>query len=511
MNSPTFTPLGRKLAIAIAGTALVALVLSLALNILPLLHSYRLDAVQRSRTLADLMAASLVAAVDFQDHEAAQEILDLYALVPDVTGAAVYTADGATFASYLRPPDFVAVDTPRVQDSLNELLVLRPVTAGADPAVLAIRFSLTRQWEVLSRYLLVAALILAVVFAVSFRLAKHFRKKLGDPLRELTEVVTKIGKSEDYSQRVDAGGNDEIGLLMTEFNSMLEKIDQRDMELRRHREQLEQLVDQRTLQLKISRLELLRINRDLVGEIRKRTKAEMIREEVERINRHDLKSSLSLVIGYPELLLRNKDLNEEQEKYIKRIRAAGYRMLDMVTNHLDMFKMEKGIYTLKLLPVDLVETVCSLEEEFAPLLNKSKVSLRVLLNGEDVVGNEVFEVAGEGPLLRAMLRNLIQNAIEASNENDTVTVSMECGRKKQIAVSNPTPVPKEVRQRMFERYVTHGKEHGTGLGTYFAALVARTHGANISMSTDNRTGTVMTVTFRDAPSPQQIPAPARTH
>jgi signal transduction histidine kinase len=58
------------------------------------------------------------------------------------------------------------------------------------------------------------------------------------------------------------------------------------------------------------------------------------------------------------------------------------------------------------------------------------------------------------------------------------------------------PVPAEIRERFFEKYVTHGKENGTGLGTYFAALIARTHGADITMNTGDETGTTLRITFR---------------
>jgi len=236
----------------------------------------------------------------------------------------------------------------------------------------------------------------------------------------------------------------------------------------------------------------------LEAEIRRRTKAEMVRDEVERINRHDLKSSLSLVIGYPELLLTEGGLNDQQVKSVKRIRAAGYRMLDMIRNHLDMFKMEHGIYSLRQKPVDLVETACALEEEFAPLLASLGVSLNIELDEAEVVGVEQFAVRGEEPLLRAMLRNLIQNAIEASNRGGLVLMRLENGPRKRVSVYNQTPVPAEIRHRVFDKYVTHGKENGTGLGTYFAALIARTHGANIVMRTDDQAGTLMTVVFRDA-------------
>ncbi len=325
--------------------------------------------------------------------------------------------------------------------------------------------------------LLTGAVILCVVFLFSFKVAARFRRKLGDPLGELTTVVRSIAEKKDYSRRVEYVSDDEVGVLVAEFNAMLGQIQKRDALLGHHQKALEETVEERTQQLQLKQLELLRNNRLLLSEIKKRTQAEMIREEVERINRHDLKSGLSLVIGYPELLLAEGDLNERQTKHLKRIRAAGYRMLDMIRNQLNIFKMENGIYSLSESDVDLVEVVCSLEEEFLPLLEQGKVVLDIEYNGQRAQGDEVFTVKGEEPLMRTMFRNLIQNGIEASSIGDTVLVSLSDNGRKCITVSNSAPVPEEIRHRFFDKYVSYGKENGTGLGTYIASLIARTHGA----------------------------------
>lgn len=503
MGDDRFTPLGRKLVAAILGTSLLALVLAFALNLLSAIHSHEREAAQRARSLTSLMASSLAAAADFDDPDAATEDLSALALIPEVSGAAVYVDGNVLFASYGAPPPLPSQtpsmheDGPKVEMGLSSLTVTRPVASASPGSWLVVTVSLAGQWAAMWHSLLIALLILLGVFAICIRVAIRFRRRLTDPLTELGRAVADITLNEDYARRVEYRSDDEIGMLVTGFNAMLEKIGQRDAELRGHRQYLEQMVDKRTRQLEISRQELERKNLMLEAEIRRRTKAEMVRDEVERINRHDLKSSLSLVIGYPELLLTEGGLNEQQVKSVKRIRAAGYRMLDMIRNHLNMFKMEHGIYTLRQKPVDLVETACALEEEFAPLLSSLGVSLNIELDEAEVVGVERFTVRGEEPMLRAMLRNLIQNAIEASNRDGLVLVRLENGPRKGVSVYNQTSVPTEIRHRVFDKYVTHGKENGTGLGTYIAALIARTHGANIVMRTDDQAGTLMTVVFRD--------------
>ena len=489
-------PLGRKIAAAILGTTLVALALSFFLNSIPMIHAYRQDGVDKARTLAGLMAASLAAPVDFDDPVAARENLGTLALNPAVTGAAVYLADGTPFAVFGEPPAHASLSGPGVEAGLSGLTAVAAIPSSRAGCVVALNVSLAGQWGFLRSYLLSGAVVLLGVFVFCFKLAGKFRRRLGDPLRGLTEAVDAIAASRDYSRRVDYESDDELGVLVAEFNAMLGRIEDRDARLNRHREMLEQRVEERTLQLKVKQLELLRNNRQLHREIGRRAQAEMIREEVERINRHDLKSGLSLVIGYPELLLQQGDLSPEQAKLIKRIRAAGYRMLDMIRNHLDMFKMEKGVYVLNRLPIDLIQVLCDLEEEFAPLLASSGVRLSISLDGRNVVGDEEFPVSGEGPLLRTMCRNLIQNAIEASGPGDEVAILLERGDRPRLTVSNSAPVPAEIRERFFDKYVTSGKENGTGLGTYFAALIARTHGADITMKTGDETGTVMSIAFR---------------
>ncbi len=496
MNSRRFTPLGRKLSIAILGTSLFALLLAFALNLIFMFCSHRQDAADRARSLASLMAPSLAVAIDFDDADAAREDLSSLALISGVAGASIYVNGAKLFASYGKAfPPFTGVHQEVVMH-ISNMVVTWPITTASPESVLVIDISFDDQWTTFFHSLLVAAIILAVVFILCVKVATLFCHKLTDPLREFTETIVEISRSKGYARRVKYENNDEIGLLMSEFNVMLEKIELREAQLQRHHETLEQKVDERTRQLELNKLKLVRNNYILVEEIKKRAKAEMIREEVERINQHDLKSGLSLIIGYPELLLRDGELSGSQEKSIKRIRAAGYRMLDMIQNHLNMFKMEKDIYSLDLKPVDLVEVVCGLEEEFAPLLKSKGVTLGIELDNTEVVGDEQFVIPGEEPLLRVILRNLIQNGIEASGPDDRVVVRMYNYSKKQFSVFNSAPVPKEIRDRIFEKYITYGKENGTGLGTYFAALIARTHGANIYMKTDEKSGTVMTVSFR---------------
>jgi len=106
-------------------------------------------------------------------------------------------------------------------------------------------------------------------------------------------------------------------------------------------------------------------------------------------------------------------------------------------------------------------------------------------------------------LCYSMLANLIKNAVEAAPAGSRVAVTLSlCGDGLAVAIHNDGIVPPDIRDRFFEKYVTHGKTKGTGLGTYSAKLIARTHGGDIGLETSDDAGTTVTVRL-PAESPEE--------
>lgn len=502
-------PLGTKLTTAILGTTMLALLLGMSLTMISLFQGYRASTLDRTRTLAELMAASSQAPLDFQDPDTATENFAALGLVSGEAWARLYDAAGNLFAQYGQELEQgLAPSGPaREHVGLHALSVRLPVRSGGEVVGwLVVGQSLGGQWRLLLWQGGVSLAIMLLALGMCLPAARRFRHSITASLVRLGKAMETIARDKDFSHRVGHSANDEIGLLARQFNHMITEVEKRDQWLASHRELLEEMVEQRTRELLAKQLELAEKNRQLSREIKERREAEMIREEVERINRHDLKSSLSLVTGYPELLLRQGGLNEQQQVYLRRIETAGFRMLDLVKTQLDLFKMEQGIYRLKQTAIDLVEELCALEEELLPLADKQGVHIRMTLNGRSIEGLERVPLAGEPPLIATMLRNLLINAIEASCEGDAVDVDIMQGTRVRLSIKNSMPVPESVRSRFFDKYVTYGKGEGTGLGTYSASLIARIHGANITMRTGEALGTVVRIAF-SSPAPHKQSKP----
>jgi signal transduction histidine kinase len=220
-----------------------------------------------------------------------------------------------------------------------------------------------------------------------------------------------------------------------------------------------------------------------------------LREDVERITRHDLKSPITAIINLPQLLIEKLDdrLDDEYRETLQLLEEQGYRMLDMVNLALDLYKMEEGTYVCRAAPVDLLKIIRKIRKETALLLTLKRIELRLVLEGSPAGDVDAFVARAEDLLCYSMFANLIKNAVEASPEDATITVACAYDDLAAIAIHNHGAVPAPIRERFFEKYATSGKDRGTGLGTYSAKLIAQTQGGSITMTTSEESGTTVTV------------------
>ena len=238
-----------------------------------------------------------------------------------------------------------------------------------------------------------------------------------------------------------------------------------------------------------------------------RKRLEAMRDDVERVIRHDLRAPATSVIGACRVL-REDGLDEGQDELVGLLEESARRMLDLLDLTLDIFRMETGAYPLVPESVDLAEVARRVFREVQPLVRPGPAGYRLESNGTapsgEKDGNGVsFTVWGEPRLLHSMLGNLVLNAAQASPEAADVVVRLgRDGDTDLVTVRNQGAVPAPVRERFFEKYATHGKRTGTGLGTYSARLVTELHGGQIRMRTSEAEGTQVEVRL-PRPSPDR--------
>lgn len=224
-----------------------------------------------------------------------------------------------------------------------------------------------------------------------------------------------------------------------------------------------------------------RILSGMVQDITDRKNLESLREDVERIMHHDLKNPLNGIIGLPQIMVDEPNIYEEQRELLQEIEASGRRMLSMINNSLDLFKMERGSYKYAPVPVDLLAVIRKAVADLKSLLEAKSIKPRVMLGCTLSGRHDTFIVLGEELLCYSVFANLIRNAAEASPPGEIIDISLFQDKDCRAAIRNTGETPSEIRSVFFEKYATSGKSKGTGIGTYSAQLMAKAMGGHIEL------------------------------
>ncbi len=248
------------------------------------------------------------------------------------------------------------------------------------------------------------------------------------------------------------------------------------------------------LSVRISTHLELKFNREKIEEQQQKLiRAAAIRDDVDRIMQHDLKGPLTAVIGIPEILIFQEKLSEDGVESLNIIKQSGERMLSMITLSLDLFRMERGLYQLHAIEVDIVPIISSILIDLNPLIKHKVLVIKQIVNGKPIEKDFKSRVLGERILCYTVFMNILKNAVEASDPFDVITISYEDGENSRISVHNTKAVPHDLRDNFFEKYATLGKDSGTGLGTYSAKLVTESLNGKIEMDTSDLGGTTVMV------------------
>ena len=227
-----------------------------------------------------------------------------------------------------------------------------------------------------------------------------------------------------------------------------------------------------------------------VTDITERKKLEALKEDVERIMRHDLKGPLAGIINLPELIRMRGPLNESQEKHLENIEQASYRMSQMINMSLNLYKIETNTYQISPVDLKVVPLLERVLDELRGFTDNCGVDVHFAGPKDDDSVAANLRFPGEELLCFTMFQNLIKNAVEASSRGDAVTISITPAADSYITVQihNAGKIPSNILPVFFEKYATSGKRQGSGLGTYSAKLIAQLHGGDIIIAESSEEG-----------------------
>ncbi len=211
---------------------------------------------------------------------------------------------------------------------------------------------------------------------------------------------------------------------------------------------------------------------------------------------HGFKSPLTAIRGAAELLEGGADTDPAaRSRFLRNIELDAERLDRLVTRLLELSRLEAS----ELLPEPV--DVASVLSEVAERCESPDVRLRISAPTGRLV------VSGRREDLTTALTNWVENAVRHSPEGSEVRlVAMARKGRLDIAIEDDGPgVPKEHQARLFERFFTTDKEHGTGLGLPIVRVVAESMGGQVGLDAEHGPGARFVL---ELPLLGEVPSPA---
>ena len=203
---------------------------------------------------------------------------------------------------------------------------------------------------------------------------------------------------------------------------------------------------------------------------------------------HELKTPLTSISGYAEIMKNGLVRPEDMQKFSERIYNEASRLIKLVEDIIKLSRLDEGKVELEKEEIDLYDLTREIVSRLAP--QAAAASVYIALTGEPV------KIQGIRQVLDEMIYNICENAIKYNKKGGKVTVWVggTLNGKKVIVADTGIGIPKDQQERIFERFYRVDKSHsketgGTGLGLSIVKHGAMLHGAQICVESEVGKGT----------------------
>jgi two-component system sensor histidine kinase BarA len=321
-----------------------------------------------------------------------------------------------------------------------------------------------------NRIFIISSMIVGSLLAI---LVFYFilTKLILSPVRHLRETAEKV-QAGDLAIRSEIRTGDEFQQLAEAFNTMLDRVEQSQAQLQAMNETLDLKVDE----LAEANIGLYESNR-LKGEFLANVS-------------HELRTPLNSIIGFAELLHELARTDESADpkrlRYVQNILSSGRSLSEMISELLDMAKIEAGRMEVHVEQTSVSDLIEGLVRVMRPQAEARHLELR------SVIGARVPVIETDPGKLQQIIYNFLSNAIKFTPEGGTITISADRVTRQdnslgvRLAVADTgAGIPEDMQDVIFEKFrqidAGHTREHaGTGLGLAICRELAQMLGATVS-------------------------------
>jgi signal transduction histidine kinase len=437
------------------------------------------------QTLAVIIAHNSTAALSFSDPEAAQETLAVLRGNPPIAAAAIYGHDGQLFATYLRregehePPARPGPD--RIERHEASVSLFQPIVLkGERIGTVYLESDLSELYAQLRVQSLTITTIFGAAALAALVFSSGLQRVISIPVLELAGTARAISERKDYSLRARRRSGDELGRLVDAFNEMLEQIQQRDSELLKAKQELEQRVEERTVALRHELADRLRAEKELEEKNAALERSNQDLDDFAYIASHDLKEPLRGIHNFSVFLLEDyaDKLDDEGRSRLETLIRLSRRMESLIDSLLHFSRL--GRVDLAIDDVDLNGLVAEVVEAIDINLKEHRIDIRI--------PRPLPAVRCDRVRVRELYHNLIINAMKY---NDKPEKWIEIGYSEKGAGGPPALYVRDngigIQEKHFDSIFRifkrlHGRDKfggGTGAGLTIVKKIVERHNGRI--------------------------------
>ncbi|MGR3219430.1 MAG: hybrid sensor histidine kinase/response regulator [Candidatus Anammoxibacter sp.] len=293
--------------------------------------------------------------------------------------------------------------------------------------------------------------------------------------------VIMISAVDDIDSVVRCIGQGAVDYLVKPFNAtLLETRIESCLENKRLRDREKQMY-----------AELTELHEELKINYETLRKAEQARDAMSHMIIHDLRSPLTTIQGFIQIMQHRRD-EKTIIDYIPRILGATKNMAMLIKSILDISRLEAEKMPVSLVSLNILELINDVYEPFIPQADKEGIQLSVEPESRDIV------VAADKELMSRILQNLINNGLKHTKDYVKISVTPQDDSIIISVTDNGPGIPEKYKVKIFDKYfrIEAGKDrkkYGVGLGLAFCKMAIEAQKGSIYVESEEGKGSSFNV------------------